>query len=85
MSKSKVSAFHSKRHKQDKDFTQIRIQEDGKILIEFNVWDRSRKQHKSTALKLVPEEAHLLAKMLIHHAKASSLTRAQATALAVTS
>ena len=68
MSNKVIKSFAAKRNKRDEDYTEIKLGEDGNIVVEFRVWDDSRRKHNETALRLMPEEAHLLAKMLLRSA-----------------
>ena len=57
----------------------------GNIVVEFRVWDDTQNKHIETALRLMPEEAHLLAKMLLRNANRSNEATAAQTAFAVSS
>ena len=65
------------------DCTLVDRDDQGNIVIEFNTWDPARGAHDTTVLKLLPEEAHLMAKMLIRNADSAQKDVAMATALSV--
>ena len=84
MSKKVIRSFAAKRDKRDEDFTEIKLADDGNIVVKFGVWDDAQKKQVETALRLMPEEAHLLAKMLVRNANRSSEATAEQTAMAIT-
>jgi hypothetical protein len=85
MPKEVIKSFVAKRNKWDEDSTEIKLGDDGNIVVEFRVWDDVQKKHLETALRLMPEEAHLLAKMLLRNANRSNEATAAQTAFAVSS
>ena len=84
MSKKVIRSLAAKRIKRDEDYTEIELADDGNIVVKFGVWDDTQKKQVETALRLMPEEAHLLAKMLVRNAKRSSEATSAQTAMAVT-
>ena len=48
----------------NQDYTLVDQGADGKIVVEFNMWDESLQEHVATVLRLFPEEALLFANML---------------------
>ena len=85
MPKEVIKSFVAKHNKRDEDSTEIKLGDDGNIVVAFRVWDNSQKKHIETALRLMPEEAHLLAKMLLRNANRSNENTAAQTAFAVSS
>lgn len=72
MEKSESSSTYSESGNRNREYTQIEIDDEGKIVVEFNVWNTALQKQVSTVLRLVPEEARLLAEMLKHNADTSS-------------
>ena len=66
-----------------KDYTLVDRDDRGNIVIEFNSWNPSLGAHDTTILKLLPEEAQLMAKMLVRNADSAQKDVAMATALSV--
>ena len=77
MKKSESSSTYSESGNRNREFTQIEIDDEGKVVVEFNVWDAALQKQVSTVLRLVPEEAKLLAEMLKHNADTSARNAAK--------
>ena len=58
----------------NRDYTQIDIGDDGRIVVEFHVWNALLEQRVSTEIRLLPQEAKLLSAMLRRHADAAEET-----------
>ena len=68
MGRHGTSSSGSESDTRNREFTQIRIDDQGKIVVEFNLWDSAQQKLVSTVLRLAPEEAKLLSDMLKHNA-----------------
>ena len=85
MSKNTMTALTRGNNETKREYVEIKLGKKGQINLEVSAWNRNLNDYVEATLRLAPEEAHLLSKMLLRHANKGNQITAAETAIAVSS